>query len=64
VSRVLNLATLLFTIIFSGFLLLYVDWNALTEQVRTSAAARHRCVRATFCVASSVCRLSRRCARC
>ena len=34
VSRVLNLATLLFTIIFSGFLLLYVDWNALTEQVR------------------------------
>ena len=53
-SRVLNLATLLFTIIFSGFLLLYVDWNALTEQVRTSAAARHRCARATCCVASYV----------
>ena len=38
VSRVLNLATLLFTIIFSGFLLLYVDWDALTEQVRAAAA--------------------------
>ena len=37
VSRVLNLATLLFTIIFSGFLLLYVDWDALTEQCRGHA---------------------------
>ena len=54
-SRVLNLATLLFTIIFSGFLLLYVDWKALTEQVRASTPARCRCgVRALRSVAFSV----------
>ena len=47
----LNLATLLFTIIFSGFLLLFVDWNALTEQVRALAAARRRRVRGPGCVA-------------
>ena len=45
----LNLATLLFTIIFSGFLLLFVDWNALTEQVRALAAARCRRVRGPGC---------------
>ena len=39
VSRVLNLATLAFTILFSGFLLLYVDWGALTDKAR---AARRR----------------------
>lgn len=34
VSRVLNLATLAFTIVFSGFLLLFVDWGGLTEKAR------------------------------
>ena len=36
-SRVLNLLTLAFTAVFSGFLLLYVNWNALTTQCRSHA---------------------------
>jgi hypothetical protein len=61
VSRVLNLATLLFTIIFSGFLLLYVDWDALTAQVRLrcvvaclsrAAHAASRSVAATLATAT------------
>ena len=47
----LNLATLLFTIIFSGFLLLFVDWNALTEQVRVGGCAPP--LRARFMLAAS-----------
>jgi hypothetical protein len=41
---VLNLATLAFTIFFSGFLLLYVDWGALTTQVRRAAGWREALV--------------------